>query len=303
MLSKGLDAYKDSRYEIAIPAFECVIRADTGLKKFYAEFFFARIMSDDTGGFVDHQRAYTLFQGLADLADTVDPDDRPRAQIVAKAVNAVAGYVRRGFPEIGLKPDPERAVELIRQSATLFDEPDAQFELAKLHLTGQGVPLDARLGLHYIQKLVQDSHAGAQAYLADLHWNGKTVALDHVRALALIKLAAENAGPADRLWIEDRYQNFYCGTQPGERTKAANLIGGFRRVFARGPNLDRTAPQLPSNWALGGRRDLAFSRTCANGEPIDKDLRGDIAAPPLASSMGPTGPQPTTPAAVRAPAR
>jgi uncharacterized protein len=303
MLGKGLDAYKASRYEIAIPSFECVIRDDNDLQKFYAEFYLARVLSDDTGGFVDHAKAYTLFQGLADTTDTVDPDDKRRAPFVAKAVNAVAGYVRRGLPEIGLKADPDRAIEWIRQSATLFDEPDSQFELAKLHLAGQGVPLDVRVGLHYIQKLVQESHPGAQAYLADLHWNGKYVSLDHVRALALIKLASDNAGPSDRLWIDDRYQNFYCGTRPSERMQAAELLAGFRRVFARGPNLDRNAPELPPRYGLGGGRDVALSRTCANGERIDKTLQqqGALAAtPPLASSILPaSGPQPTTPAGVR----
>jgi uncharacterized protein len=299
MLSKGLEAYKKSRYEIAVPALECVIRSDVASQKFYAEFYLGRIHSDDTGGFVDHARAYTLFQGLSDGVDSVDANDVRRAPFVAKAITAVAGYVRRGLPEIGLKPDLERAVEYLRNGATFFDEPEAQFELAKLHLTGKGVPLDVPLGLHYIQKLVQDSHAGPQAYLAELHWTGTHVRLDHVRSLALIKLAAENAQPSDKLWIEDSYQNYYCGTPAPERTRAADLASSLRRIFARSPNVDRTTSPLPPGWALGGGRDFGLARACANGERIDMELRSAVSQPPIASSLTQQAPQPTMPAGMR----
>jgi uncharacterized protein len=301
MLDKGLEAYKNSRYEIAVPALDCVLRTDNDLPKFYAEFYTARIFSDDTSGLVDHTRAYALFQGLSDEHGSVDPDDIRRAPYVAKAITSLASYVRRGLPEIGLKPDLERAVEFYRHSATFFNERDAQFELAKLHLTGQGVPLDVRLGLHYVQKLVQDSHAGAQAYLADLYWKGKHVSVDHVRALALTKLAIDNASPSDRLWIEDSFQNFYCSTVADERSKAAELSGRFRNTFARGPNTDRAgSPVLPQAWGLGGRRELGLARTCSNGERIDMDLRGAV---PAATTLTQQAPQQTQPAGLKAPVR
>jgi uncharacterized protein len=305
MLNKGLEAYKNSRYEIAVPALDCVLRSNDELPKFYAEFYTARIFSDDTSGLVDHTRAYALFQSLSDEHGSVDPDDVRRAPFVAKALTSLAGYVRRGLPEIGLKPDLERAVEFIRHSATFFNEPDAQFELAKLHLTGQGVPLDVRLGLHYVQKLVQDSHAGAQAHLADLYWKGKHVPVDHVRALALTKLAIDNASPSDRLWIEDSFQNFYCSSAAGERVKAAELSGQFRKAFARGPNMDRVGNSgLPPAWGLGGRRELGLARTCSNGERIDMDLRGAVApGSATASTLTQPAPQQTQPAGLKAPLR
>ncbi len=307
MLNKGLEAYRQGKYELAVPALDCVLRGEDGLPKFYAEFYMGRISGDDTSGFVDHARSYALFQGLTDVHGGVDPDDVRRAPFVAKAITALAGYVRRGLPEIGLKPDLERAVEFFRHSATFFNEPDAQFELSKLHLKGEGVPLDVRLGLHYLQKLVQDSHAGAQAYLAEMYWAGRFVPLDHVRALALSKLATENASSSDRLWIEDDFQKLYCGALPMERTRAGDLTGQFRRTFARGQNLERSTPQqLPQAWGLGSRRDLGLARTCANGERIDMELRGALplgGATAATSSLTQQGPQQTVPAGMKAPVR
>ena len=73
-----------------------------------------------------------LFQRIADEHADIDPDDLKRAPFVAKALTAVAIYVRDGLPEIALKPDEQRAVEYLRHAATFFNEPDAQFELAKM---------------------------------------------------------------------------------------------------------------------------------------------------------------------------
>jgi len=179
----------------------------------------------------------------------------------------------------------------------VFNEPDAQFEIAKLYLSGVGVPVDIPLGLHYIQKLVQEGHAGAQAYLADRHWAGglAQVAKDHARALALSKLAVENAGASDRLWIEDSYQNMYCGAAPAERTRAAEIAAGWRRVFARTPSAER----MPQPMSLGRRQPTPSRLLCGNGEPIDMDLRGNIATSPMASSLTQPAPQQTLPAGMR----
>lgn len=306
-LTKGLDAYANNRYELAIPMFDCVEHSDDKLRRLHAEFFLARIAADESGGFVDHARAYTLYQGIAEAADTVDPDDRLRAPFIAKAVTAIAGYVRRGLPEIGLKSDLERAVEYYRTSATVFNEPDAQFELAKMHLTGTGVPVDVALGLHYIQKLVQDGHAGAQAYLAEQHWTGALaqVAKDRARALAFIKLAVENASASDRLWIEDRYQNFYCGTHASERVRAGEMVTAWRKVLTRGLKPSQPTMQL-------GARQPTASLKCSNGEMVDMNLGAAppatpmAAAPsaaPLASTLVDSGPQQTKPAGLRPPSR
>ena len=297
MAQKGVTAFAEGRYELAMPTLDCVVRSNDALSKLHAEYYLARIFSDDAGGYVDHAKAYTLYFGIAEAADTVDPEDPRRAVFVAKSVTAIAGYVRRGLPEIGLKADLPRAVELYRNAATFFNEPDAQFELAKFHLTGTGVPVDVGVGMHYIQKLVQDGHAGAQAYLAEQHWRGTfapQVAKDHARALAMIKIALENAGASDRLWIEDSYHNIYCGTSPQERSRAVEILAALRRSV---PAQSQPSAQPPP-MALG-RRQPSPSRTCSNGEPIVMELRTEVAAPPLASSLTQAPPRKTTPAGMQ----
>src|ERR1700674_4805529 len=133
---QGLGAYKSGYYEIAIPALQEATKAGPELNRFFAEFYLARIYSDNAGMFTDHAKAYLLFQKLADENADADPDDGQRAPFVAKSLTALAGYLRQGVKEIGVKRDSERAVDYLRHAATFFNDKDAQFELAKVYLSG-----------------------------------------------------------------------------------------------------------------------------------------------------------------------
>ena len=82
----------------------------------------------------------------------------------------------------------------MKHAATFFNDEDAQFELAKLYLTGEGIAPDPAQALHYLSVLTTErKHPGAQAFLADLYWRGGPVRRDPLTALALIAVAVENA--------------------------------------------------------------------------------------------------------------
>jgi TPR repeat protein len=258
---QGLGAYKAGYYEIAIPALEEAARKGPEINRFFAEFYLARIYSDNTGALTDHAKAYELFRKLADDNIDADPDDGRRAPFVAKALTALAGYLRSGLKEIGLRPDPRRAVEYLQHAATFFNDKDAQFELAKAFLGGRSDPEDIKRGVHYLSVLTEEGHPGAQAFLADLYWRGRYVPKDPRRALALITMAVENAPPHERIWIEDVYQNIFCGTSQGTRKQASGIVAVWRKMFSR-----PTAPD--ERMGLGGR-DLQPQRTCGDGEVLD----------------------------------
>ncbi|MFK5065557.1 hypothetical protein, partial [Klebsiella pneumoniae] len=86
-------------------------------------------------------------------AGDVDPDDGRRAPFVAKSLIALAGYLRTGIPMIGLKPDVERADDYLQDAATVYNDKDAQFELAKVQLGANAAPQDIKLGVHYLSVL------------------------------------------------------------------------------------------------------------------------------------------------------
>jgi uncharacterized protein len=259
-LSQGLELFKRGAYTEAVPALEFAA-ADN---QFLAQYTLAQLYSDNAGAETDHAKAYMLYQTIADEHSDADPDDEKRGPYVAKALTALAGYLRDGLPEIGLKPDPDRAADYLHHAALFFGDEDAQFELVKLKLKGDGIPADIASAKHWLAVLTQRGHAGAQAFLADLYWRGKFMEQDKIRAFALITVAVEHAPPRERIWIEDTYQNIFCGAGEGIRIQATGIVAEWRSRYGRklgttdGTGLD---PLLP----------LA-DRTCLNGDKVAAPL-------------------------------
>lgn len=261
-LERGLGAYKGGQQEIAIPAFaEAAAKGDRSAR-FYAEFYLARIYSGNVGAVADHTKAYMLFRKLADENVTVDPDDGKRAPFVAKALIALAGYVRGGVREIDLPPNPRRAADYLNHAATFFGDKDAQFELARTYLSGDGTSDDVKRGVHYLSALTEESYPAAQALLAELLWRGRHVKKDEQRALALITMAVENAPAHERMWIEETYHSIFCASVQGTRQAADGIIARWRKMFAR------PATEPANRMALGARDLLLPERQCADGEAV-----------------------------------
>ena len=229
---QGLHAYKAGQYDTALPALEEAATRGSETNQFFAEFYLARIYSDAAGGHADRAKAYMLFRKLADENADADPDEGHRAPFVAKALTALAGYLRTGVPELKVAPDLDRAIECLQNAATSFGDQDAQFELAKVYLS-RGEDDDIKLGKHFLSVLARDGFVNAQAFLADLYWRGRYVKKDDQRALALATMASENAPAHDRRWVDDVYKTVYCGASPALRAQADDLAAIWRRVLGR----------------------------------------------------------------------
>ncbi|HRD77461.1 MAG TPA: tetratricopeptide repeat protein [Hyphomicrobiaceae bacterium] len=254
-LSYGVGAARGGNISEAIPALEEAAAA--GLLE--GQYFLAEIYADNRGNFTDHRKSFSLFQRIVEEhAGSVEADEKPESTYLAKSLVALAGYWLRGLPEMNVRPTPERAAYYLDMAANLFGDEDAQFELAKLYLVGEGVPKDLRLGLHYLSTLSSTNrHAGAQAFLADLYWRGKFVEKDQLRAFALIMTAVENASPADELWIDGIFATIYCGVPSDVRKQSDSYVAEFKRRYTPRVQPDRN-----------GSASLTASRVCENGDPV-----------------------------------
>ncbi len=261
-LQRGLSAYQKGEQEAAIPALTEVAEKGDASAKFLAEFFLARAYAEHTGAAGNHHtKAYVLFRKIAEENVEVDPERSQRAPYVAKALIALAGYVRSGIKEIDLPANPRRAAQYLNHAATYFGDKDAQFELARLYLGGDGSNVSSseiKLGLHYLSALTEASHPAAQAVVADLFWRGRHVKKDDARALALATIAVANAPSRERMWIEESYAAMFCATPPATRDAAGALVTRWRKMFAQ------PAPEPSGSVA----RDLLPERQCANGETV-----------------------------------
>jgi hypothetical protein len=283
---KGVAAYKSQSYAEAIPALKEVSAKGNEFAKFFADFYLARIYGDDVGGQTNHAKAYMLFRTLADEYTDVDPDDDARAPFVAKALIALAGYTRKGMRDLNLAANPRRAETYLHHAALFFGDKEAQFELAKLYISGGGRD-DIRRGLHYLSALSEQSYPAAQALLAEQLWTGQHVKTDQRRALALITMAVETAPTHERPWIEDIYHSMFCAASSGTRQEADGLISRLRKMFAR--------PSPAGVGGPGGRETLG-ERLCSNGDVVA--IRRQ---PPSDAAVGAMPPVPASAVAISPP--
>ena len=288
-MRQGISAFNGGYYELALPALEAL----EATKPLVARYYMARIYGDNEGAYTDHPRAFKLYKELADELKDIDPDDEELAPIAAKSLTAVSIYLRSGITEAGVAPDPEAADRALQLAALTFNDEDAQFELAKVLLRGEGPQIamsgdDAASkienGRHWLSRLSRAGHSGAQAFLADLLWRGRYVEKDPVAALNLIDVAIANAPSNERVWIEDIYQNIFCHAGEGVRQQATGRVAEWHKLYGRTP--DRSPDKT-------GLESLTAEpvRTCANGEsvhpmPADGD-QGEVHAAPQSSPPRP----------------
>jgi uncharacterized protein len=291
-MKQGISAYNGGYYELAIPAFEALERQKPQIARFYL----ARIYGDNEGAYTNHAKAFHLYKELADELQDVDPDDEELAPIAAKSLTAVSTYLRTGIPDAAVPADVKTANRDLQRAALTFNDEDAQFELAKVYLRGEGPDMSVtgyddpaskiENGRHWLSRLSQAGHPGAQAFLADLMWRGKFVEKNQAAALNLIDVAVANAPPSERVWIEDIYQNIFCNAGEGVRQQATGRVAEWHSRYGRRPALEDSKDGLD---------DLTVEavRTCANGELVR----------PMSVFSEPkrTAPQPQPPAAVSAP--
>ena len=288
-IERGLGAYQAGSRDAAVSALgEAASRGDASVK-FAAEFYLARIYAENIAAGADQTKAFVLFRKLADENLTVDPQTSKRAPFVAKALIALAGYVRAGLKDIDLAPNPGRANDYLHHAAVFFGDSDAQFELARIYLSGDASGDDVRRGLHYLASLTEEGHAPAQALLGELFWRGRHVKKDERRALALVTIAAENAPSHERIWIDDTYATIFCATVVSAREEAAPLVARWRLMFAQ----PAAGPEAAMR-AGPGTRDLVPERQCASGEKVALSLPVGTAPPPAqppgAALLGPVIP-------------
>ncbi|MEZ5851404.1 MAG: tetratricopeptide repeat protein [Hyphomicrobiaceae bacterium] len=276
-LDQGIGAYRAGYFQIALQA----LRYAADHRLLVGEYHLGQLYADNQSAMTDHAKAYELFLRIAQRhASTIDVEDDARAPYVGKALTALARYNYRGLPEAGVERNVAAAAAYLEEAATFFRDPDGQYELAKLYLTGEGVPQDRRKALYWLSRLAQDGHVGAQAFFAQLLWEGKVVNKDERRALALVTIAAENAPPHERFWIDDIHQRIFCGMLPGVRQQAEGLVASYRHSYVQRSDASPTSERVAS--------ELALTRTCGNGEVVPLlQQRGDLTPTETAGAVIP----------------
>lgn len=220
--------------------------------------------ADGIGVARDDVKAYQYFNKLVEDYDEDAPDHRSRGAI-SNAFVAVGVYCLTGIPNSSVRADPERARGLFEYAATTFGDPDAQYNLAHMYITGAGgLARDEITALRWLMLAAGKGHRPSQALLGHMLFIGDGVAPQRARGLLWLTIAKNGAEGAKDEWIRGLYQSDYDAASPEDRRAAATML----EARAKGPPL----PSFISRSVVG---TLQFLRPL--GVPM---LAGSPSPPP-----------------------
>lgn len=204
----GFSAYQSGNKDEAFEAYrDAAEQGHSG-----ARWKLAHMYAAGDGVAEDDYEAFKLFQGI--VSEGAAPGSR-ESTFVANALVSLAAYMERGIPGSPVAADPRRARDLYWQAAANFGEANAQFELGRMLLQGQGGAEDPRQAARWFNLAATKGHAGAQAMLGQMLFErGQTV-----RGLSMMTAALQKAGLHDHDWIRRiQEEAFAVSTEADRRT-------------------------------------------------------------------------------------
>ncbi len=208
----GFSAYKNGHKDEAVKALR--FAAEKGHQG--ANWKLARMYAEGDGVKEDDYQAYKMFEQVVQEGADQGTENE---SYVADALVALAGYVKRGIPNSPIRSNPGAARDLYLQAASNFGDSDAQFELGKMLMKGEGGQSNPNQAARWFRLSAQKGHAGAQAMLGNLLFQaGKTV-----RGLAMMTAALEHASKQDRAWIRDVQEQAFSISDEADRRTAMVL--------------------------------------------------------------------------------
>ena len=181
-----------------------------------AQWKLARMYDTGDGVAEDDYAAFRIYEKIVQQGiDPISPD----SSYVSNALVALARYVKNGIGGTPVSPDPVAARDLYAQAAWSFRDPEAQFELGRMYLTGDGGDADVKQAFNLFRLSSEKGHPGAMAMFGDLLFqNGKIV-----RGLANLTAALQRSGPKDHSWIAEMQERAFALAGEADRRTAMAL--------------------------------------------------------------------------------
>ena len=209
----GFSAYKSGHKDQAVEAYRYA--AENG--QLGATWKLARMYAEGDGVARDDYEAFKFFNEIAQ--QDVEPGS-PEESYVSDALVALGSYMKSGIPGTPVEPNAIAAQEYYTRAAANYRNANAQFELGKMLLAGDGgVRTSIRQAARWLQLAAEKGHAGAQATLGNLLFQSGKV----VRGLAMMTAALERAAPNDQPWIRDMQEEAFSLAPEADRRTAIAL--------------------------------------------------------------------------------
>lgn len=182
-----------------------------------------RMYAEGDGVKEDDYAAFKIFEAIVREQED-DTSNSPNAAYVASAIVALGNYLCKGIPDSPVSVNLPEARQLYFHAATFFGDPEAQFELGRMLLNGDGGRANPRQAARWLKLASEKGHAGAQALLGYLLFDGKKIDMhaEPVQGLALLTTALKHASASEQKWIRPMQEEaFSLANETVRRTALA----------------------------------------------------------------------------------
>jgi TPR repeat protein len=183
-----------------------------------AQWKLGRMYAEGDGVKRNDLRAFEYFSRVAN-AHADDSPESPQSRFVANAFVALGHYYLEGIPNSAVKANPGRAREMFSYAASYFGDADAQYNLARMYLEGNGTPKDPRQAARWLDLAAKKGQHHAQALLGHMLFKGGDLPRQAARGLMWLTLARDSAASGDT-WIHELYDSAFKQATDDERQVA-----------------------------------------------------------------------------------
>ncbi|PLW77735.1 tetratricopeptide repeat protein [Cohaesibacter celericrescens] len=211
----GAQAYKSGDKSTALNAL--TYAAHNG--HMVSQWKLGRMYADGDGVLKDRSRAFDLFNDIVARYGDARPGSI-EARYVSNAFVELSAFLTVGIDQ-KLRPDRNKARELLQYAASYFRDPDAQYHLAISYLREENGKSDTRQAARWLNKAARKGHIQAQLQLGDLLLDGTQVPRQPVNGLKWLTIARilDSGNPL----VLDRQEAAFALADEPTRQKAVSL--------------------------------------------------------------------------------
>ena len=201
-LRAGLEGVRSGHPRSALAALEYAAEGGESL----AQWKLGKMYAAGDGVPHDDVKAFDYFSQIVENYDEDDADPR-QAPFVSSAFVALGVYHLSGILNTRIAPNPERALEMFHYAAVNFGDANAQYNLARMYLDGNGTGKDGRQAARWLFLAADKGHIESEALLGQMLFTGHD-GVQKQRARGLMWLSLAHDGVTDKTkdkWILDLY--------------------------------------------------------------------------------------------------
>ena len=216
-LRAGLEGVRNGQAHSAVAALQYAAEGGESL----AQWKLGKMYASGEGVPQDDVKAFNYFSQIVDGYDEDDADPR-EAPVVSSAFVALGVYNLTGIANTRITPDPQRALEMFHFAAVNFGDANAQYNLARMYLDGNGIDKDRRQAARWLYLAADKGHVESEAVLGQLLFTGYEGAPPQ-RAMGLMWLSLAHDGASDKTkdrWIVDLYNKAMASASDADRRAA-----------------------------------------------------------------------------------